>query len=454
MALGQCAHENLAGLLGGRLPPALLVGVHALVRPLQSFGGGRGFGRHEHAAVCSGDREAGAVVCQRASGALDDGLRVRILRAQDAELVAAHPVGRATAGDEAAELLAEASEQGISGGMAEGIVVVLEAVEVEHGEDMRRLLLEDGCQVVEQLPAVPETREGIGASLVAGAGEHLHVLRERHREAYEDGQDGGRREDEREGVDGPEVVVHEHGERQEAAADRRDEHRPALEAGANRPPGWLPRRPGEQHAAADPAQVGCAAGNVRAGCRLEQVQTVADREDEQTGGDQCPRSADSPAGDREHPDHERDRRQVGERIGEIGRDRRLRAAGGVEHRLEHDRGTDRRHGQAGDDAVEPDAASDGARTRAQQAAAARRRSAGRPPARTRRRGTGRAATAGRHRQTSRSCSRRPRRRPPPRSTPRRRAHARPRARAPCTQPRLRARVRCRASRRRNAAPTS
>ena len=35
MALGQCAHENLAGLLGRRFPPALLVGVHALVRPLQ-----------------------------------------------------------------------------------------------------------------------------------------------------------------------------------------------------------------------------------------------------------------------------------------------------------------------------------------------------------------------------------------------------------------------------------
>ena len=172
--------------------------------------------------------------------------------------------------------------------------------------------------------------------------------------------------DEGQGIDLPEVVVHEHGEREETAADRGDEHRPALEAGTNGPLGRLPRRPGEQHAAADPAQVGRAAGDVRAGGRLEQVQAVADREDEQTGSDQTPGPADSPAGDGEHPDHERDRRQVGERVGEIRCDRGLRAAGGFEHRLEHDRRADCRHGQAGDDPVEPDAAPDAAGTRAQQ----------------------------------------------------------------------------------------
>ena len=151
MTLGQCAHEHLTGLLGRRFPSALLVGVHALVGSLQCLGRGRGLGRQEHEAMRSRDREAGTVVCQRAGGALDDGFRVGVLRAQDAELVAAHPVGRATARDEADELLAEASEQSIARGMAEGIVVVLEAVQVEHGEDVRRLLLERGLQVVEQL---------------------------------------------------------------------------------------------------------------------------------------------------------------------------------------------------------------------------------------------------------------------------------------------------------------
>ena len=194
----------------------------------------------------------------------------------------------------------------------------------------------------------------------------MHVLRERHRQAHEHGQDGCRREHEGDGVDGPEMVVHEHGERQQAAADRRDEYRPALEAGTDRTPGWLPCRPGEQHTAADPAQVGCTAGNVRAGCRLEQVETVAHGEDEQAGGDQAPGSADSPAGDREHPHHERNRRQVGERVGEVGRDRGLRAAGRLEHRLEHDGGAHGRYGQPGDDAVEPDASADSAGTRTQQ----------------------------------------------------------------------------------------
>ena len=98
--------------------------------------------------MCGGDCEAGAVVYQRTGGALDDGLGVHVLRAQDAELVAAHPVGGATAGDEAAELLAESREQDISGGMAEEVVVVLEAVEVEHSEDMRSLILGGGSQVV------------------------------------------------------------------------------------------------------------------------------------------------------------------------------------------------------------------------------------------------------------------------------------------------------------------
>ena len=117
-----------------------------------------------------------------------------VLRAQDAELVAAHPVRRAAAGDEAGELLAQPGEQHVAGGMAEEIVVLLEAVEVEQGEDVGRLALDRGLQVVEQLPSVSQTGERIGASLVARAGEHLHVLPERHRETREDRQDGRRRE--------------------------------------------------------------------------------------------------------------------------------------------------------------------------------------------------------------------------------------------------------------------
>ena len=260
--------------------------------------------------------------------------------------------------------------------------------------------------------------------------------------------------DEGEGIDGPEVVVHEHGEREQAAADRRDEYRPALEAGTNRPPGWLPCRPGEQHAAADPAQVGRAAGDVRAGCRLEQVQTVAHREDEQTGGDQTPGSADSPAGDREHPHHERDRRQVGERIGEIGCDRGLRAAGGLEHRLEHDGGTDCRHGQAGDDAVEPDAAPDSAGTRAQQQQ--ERDVDGRVHRQPERVGERR---VGRRRQVD--IGKRPDRVPDAPGDDRR-PDQHPggtltRARQPARDahdPGRRAQARCRANRRRSAAPTS
>ena len=58
----------------------------------------------------SGDLEAATMVCKGTGGALDDGLGVRVLGAQNAELVAAHPVRRATTRDEAVQLLALAED--------------------------------------------------------------------------------------------------------------------------------------------------------------------------------------------------------------------------------------------------------------------------------------------------------------------------------------------------------
>ena len=53
---------------------------------------------------------------------------------QDAELVAAQAVGAAVARDRGGEIGAEALQQRVAGGVAEGVVVLLEAVEVEEGE--------------------------------------------------------------------------------------------------------------------------------------------------------------------------------------------------------------------------------------------------------------------------------------------------------------------------------
>ena len=202
----------------------------------------------------SRDREAVAVVCKRVDCARDDGVRVHVLRAEDAELVAAHPVRRAAAGHEAGELLAEPGEQHVAGGMAEEIVVLLEAVQVEqrrgHAAPCPRAV------AVRSSSSFRRFARPVSASVRASSREPAsisHVLPERHREACENRQDGRRRKDEGQRIDLPEVVVHEHGEREETAADRGDEHRPALEAGTDRPLGRLPRSPGEQHAAARPS---------------------------------------------------------------------------------------------------------------------------------------------------------------------------------------------------------
>ena len=96
---------------------------------------------------------------ESAGGALDGRLGGESVGAEDAELVAAHPVGRAAAPDEEAELLAEPAQQHVAGRMAERVVVLLEPVEVEEREDARRPGFERFFEVVEQLAPVAESGE-------------------------------------------------------------------------------------------------------------------------------------------------------------------------------------------------------------------------------------------------------------------------------------------------------
>ena len=53
---------------------------------------------------------------------------------QDAELIAAHPVGRPWPLDGGHQRRRRAAQQHIAGAVAEGVVVALEAVEIEHHE--------------------------------------------------------------------------------------------------------------------------------------------------------------------------------------------------------------------------------------------------------------------------------------------------------------------------------
>ena len=117
----------------------------------------------------------------------------------DAELVAAGPVGAAAElGDRVGERRAEAQQQRVAGEVAEGVVVVLEAVEVEHRQHDRRLGgggPDPPLEVGEQLAAVAQAGQRVGgrvrlelaaggAQRDAGEGDHQqrdHEHRDRHR---------------------------------------------------------------------------------------------------------------------------------------------------------------------------------------------------------------------------------------------------------------------------------
>ena len=94
--------------------------------------------REHDRAVGAGDGEALAALGQRAGGAGDDRVGDLVARVEErAELVAAHPERAAAAGQVGREVAAEADEQRVARGVAEGVVVVLEAVEVEEDEHER-----------------------------------------------------------------------------------------------------------------------------------------------------------------------------------------------------------------------------------------------------------------------------------------------------------------------------
>ena len=86
------------------------------------------------------DREALAALAQRRSRRLDARFPSVLWPVeQRAEFIAAHPVRGPAAVEVRGEFSSEALQQRVAGGMAEVVVVVLEAVEVEHHEHERVL---------------------------------------------------------------------------------------------------------------------------------------------------------------------------------------------------------------------------------------------------------------------------------------------------------------------------
>ena len=98
---------------------------------------------------------------------------------QDAELIAAQAVGRPVAQDRSRQGMAQVRQELVSGAVAEGVVVVLESVQVEEGE--RRLVPVLRAphrlpEVLDQPAAVGEAGEHVRDGVVGLASEHAPVF--------------------------------------------------------------------------------------------------------------------------------------------------------------------------------------------------------------------------------------------------------------------------------------
>ena len=229
---------------------------------------------------------------------------------------------------------AKPREKCVSRRVAVRVVVDLEAVQVEQHE--RRLALLQRHQVGEQLAPVAETREGVGGRVDPAQAEHPQVLLEDQGHARDHCCDTRSRKREREQVHGAEVVVDEHEKPDDAEGGGKDECAPVLNAHTRLGP-RLPDCKRDDGRGDNPAGIDDAVAVVAGRC-LEDVRDVCDPEEQEAEQQQRPAAAEPPAGRGQAADHDRDERQVAERIRQVGGDCDRGTARGVDDRAECDCG--------------------------------------------------------------------------------------------------------------------
>ena len=149
----------------------MLVGVHPLVGELDGVIEVVGLVRQQHHAVGRGDGELLSGLAERGRGDRDDLFDVfGVDLEHGAELVAAEPVGLAVRRELVAELGPEAREKRVACDVAEGVVVALEAVEVEHDQQARarrRRSVSQRLDVGRQLAPVAEAGQRVADRFLA-----------------------------------------------------------------------------------------------------------------------------------------------------------------------------------------------------------------------------------------------------------------------------------------------
>ena len=191
MALGEGAQQHVGALAARRGAPGVLLRVHALIGDQQSLLAAGRLAGDGDGAVGGGDGESVAMLGQR-GGRRELDLRAGAGVGEHAELVAPETIGPAMGPDAALECLAQAREQRVAGEVAEGVVVVLEAIEVEE-QQHRRVGGPGGggLEVGHELAAVGQPRQAVArrGDLQLAARCAQRQRRERH-EHQGHGQDG------------------------------------------------------------------------------------------------------------------------------------------------------------------------------------------------------------------------------------------------------------------------
>jgi hypothetical protein len=234
--------------------------------------------------------------------------------------------------------------------VAVAVVVGLEAVEVEQHERVRSAVLEREPEVGLELAPVAQSGERVSGGLDAAGAEQRLVLLQREHHAAEHECEGRHRQADRHAVD-----VQRDGDSEQAQRDHAERHRDeqaARAAGAQASAGARP----DDHRGRHPGRAG---GDERVGdvadlvATAEHVDEVGRLPGEDRAAEQQPDAIDLPAGERDGADDRAQQHEVRGRIGEVGQLLRERCARrAVDRRRHGEAGQQRGDGEAADDAVQ------------------------------------------------------------------------------------------------------
>ncbi len=227
---------------------------------------------------------------------------------QHAELVAAEAVGGAALGHDFGQPATEAGQQRVARGVAEGVVVALEAVEVEEGQCARPLsdaVREGLLEVGHERPPVGQPGQPVLERLAAAATDQQHVLAQGDAAADEGEHDGRRGEADGEVGNVAQVGGHQHTEGGEREEPGQRDHRPAVRTPLA-PVAPLPGRGRHEQRSSRPQRIDERAGEVGACGLLEEEDRVRHGDRGQAEAEQQPRAPRAAADHHDGGDHEED----------------------------------------------------------------------------------------------------------------------------------------------------